>query len=309
MSGTSPPPLLVLGATGVVGRGVVQAALVRDRPVIAVARDAGALAALQAEAPDRITALAGSVADDAAGAALAARLRALDRPLGGVVACVCGRAAAGAVLDQPADALRRRLDEDLLPHLAAARHLLPVLATRGHNRTWVMVGGPGDARPWAGHGHRSVGAAALRMMARVLHDEARGQGVRVHLLSVGGAVCDRPALATARPDRPSAIAIGQQVLALVDRGHHPQSLPPVIPFDTAAPGGSTASGHEADPSTLPPVESPPARPSLSLKCGAAAPTDRADLLPEGCQQAARRLLWGLLAPLHPASPQDKDLPS
>ena len=35
---------------------------------------------------------------------------------------------AGRVLDAPADFLRRRLDEDLIPHLVAARHLLPLLA-------------------------------------------------------------------------------------------------------------------------------------------------------------------------------------
>src|SRR5690606_3509296 len=137
--------------------------------LVAVARDPAALEALRARHPGAdITVVAASLGSDGETAALARRLRDLGRPLSGVVAAICGDCGRGRVLDQPAEFLRRRLDEDLLPHLFAARHLLPLLAEHGDGRVpgYVLIGGPGAEQPWAGYGHRSIGAAALRMLAR-----------------------------------------------------------------------------------------------------------------------------------------------
>ena len=75
------------------------------------------------------------------------------------------------MLDHPAAFLRQTLDDDLLPHLAAARHLLPLLAQAGRTGTYVLIGGPGADRPWAGYGHRSIATAALRM----LEGDVRGE--------------------------------------------------------------------------------------------------------------------------------------
>lgn len=280
-------PVVVLGASGGIGRGVVRAALDRGRPVIAVARDADALESLRPLAPKSLlTLLPGSVADDAGGEQLAERLRRLDRPLAGVIACVCGHSQAGRLLGQPAEQLRRRLDEDLLPHLAAARHLLPLLAERGRNSTYVLIGGPGGEHPWAGYGHRSIAAAALRMLTRVLHDEARAQGVRVQLLTV-----DSPVNTAARrkqsccPQWPSALAVGQQALALVDREGQPRIPSAIVHYD----------GDRKSPSD-PAVETAAAGSSLPQERDATGTASVPELLPEGCQQSARTLLMNLLAP-------------
>ncbi|MDN5782624.1 MAG: NAD(P)H-binding protein, partial [Luteimonas sp.] len=151
--------LIVLGATGAIGSAVVDAALEAGQPVIAVARDAGALSALRDRHPGAdLIVLDASVGSDGEAGMLARRLRELDRPVSGVVAAICGDCGRGRVLDQPAEFLRKRLDEDLLPHLFAARHLLPLLAERGENRVpgYVLIGGPGAKQPWAGYGHRSI---------------------------------------------------------------------------------------------------------------------------------------------------------
>lgn len=208
-------PVIVLGATGVVGRGIVQAAVAQGRPVVAVARDAGGLARLRASHPPAdITVLAGSIADDAASAALAIDLRRLRRPFAGVVAAVAGPPVRGRLLDQPASALCEGICKDVVPHLAAARALLPLLADAGRDGSYVLVGGPGSELPWSGYGHRSVAAATLRMLARVLHDEALPMGVRVQLLSVEAPVAQgRHACA----QWPTAEAIGRRALALIDR--------------------------------------------------------------------------------------------
>ncbi|MGH8073555.1 MAG: SDR family NAD(P)-dependent oxidoreductase [Lysobacter sp.] len=252
--------LVILGATGGVGRGVVRAALDRGHPVVAVARQADALAALAHEhhGADVVT-LPGSVASDAEGAALAERLRDLRRPFAGIVTSVCGGTSNGRVLDQPAEFLRRKLDEDLLPHLAAARHLLPLLAEAGRGN-YLLIGGPGSENPWAGYGHRSVAAAALRMLARVLHDEARALDVRVNLLTVDMPACTGHNRKHASSRWPSALAIGQQAVALIERP------PPDIPVVRYAPPTKTGPCHASPSDNVPAFFGPDSAPPPSDSC-------------------------------------------
>ncbi len=243
------PAFVILGPTGGIGRGVVRAALDRGHAVVAVARHADALDALRLEHRGAdLTALPGSVPNDAEGAALAAALRRLQRPFAGIVASVCGSASRGRVLDQPADFLRRKLDEDLLPHLAAARHLLPLLA-EGARGSYLLVGGPGSEHPWAGYGHRSIGAGALRMLARVLHDEARQLDVRVQLLTVDVPVCTAADRSHASQQWPSAQAIGQRAVALIEQS------PPGMPEVHYTEAVNTA--FRFGPASIPPADACP----------------------------------------------------
>lgn len=209
--------LVVLGATGCVGRAVVAEALRDGHDVVAVARDAEALDALCAAHPGAaLVPLVASLSSDAGGDALGERLDALGRPIAGVIAAIRGTPMRGRLLDQPGDFLRRRIDEDLLPHLFAARELLPRMSASGLGR-YVLVGGPGADFPWAGYGHHSIAEAALRMLARVLHDEARALDVRVHLLGVNAPLRTQQNARHACDAWPSAASVARRALALVDR--------------------------------------------------------------------------------------------
>lgn len=216
MIGTIRAPLVVIGATGTVGMRVVDQAIAAGRPTIAVANDAGALSQLQAHHGVALTTLLADIRSDGDAADLASRLRALPGPApGAVIAAIRGAAGSQRVLDAPADFLRRRLDEDLLPHLSIARHLLPLLAAQPR-AGYVLVGGPGADHPWSGYGHHSIGASALRMLARVLHEEARTLPVRVQMLAVDSPMrCDANA-AHARAQWPDVDAIADHALRLVD---------------------------------------------------------------------------------------------
>lgn len=185
MSGTTKPAVLILGATGTVGRAAVKAAVEAGWPVVAVARDARGLQALEVQFPGAILrTIEATLANDAAASALLASLREVEQPFLGVVAALGAGGVRGRLIDQSSEELRRNFDEAVLPHLVAARHLLPWLGESGRNCGYVMIGGPGGQHPWAGYGHRSISAAALRMLARVLHDEARVHAVRLQLLEV-----------------------------------------------------------------------------------------------------------------------------
>lgn len=208
--------LVVLGATGKVGRGVVAAAVAAGRPVIAVSRQWRELRALRAEhAAADLAIVRGSVADDAQSAQLAETLRALRRTIGSIVVSICGDCEKGRVLDHPADALRRMLDENVLAHASAARHLLPLLGDTGGS--YILIGGPGGEQPWAGYGHKSIVAASLRMLARVLHEEARALPVRVQLLAIDAPVVTDANKAHACASWPTPEAIGIRALKLVDQ--------------------------------------------------------------------------------------------
>ncbi len=224
-------PVIVLDAAKPVGRGVVETCLAQSRPVIAVTRDPKGLAALRERQlvfegkGVELLVVEGSVDDEASAEHLAGELRALERPLAGVVLSLCGEPPRGRVLDHPARELNRRLEIDLLPHQAAARHLLPLLAETGRNGGYVVIGSAGTDHPWAGYGYRSIAAAAIAMLVRVLHNEARLLGVRVQMLAVSRPVRTDENNDCACPGWPAASELARQALALVDQveSRHPVS--------------------------------------------------------------------------------------
>lgn len=300
-------PLVVLGATGSIGRGVVQAAVDAGWPVIAVARDPAELKRLQERhAGAHLTVLAASVASDEDGVRLARALRNLDRPLGGVVACISGTVERGRLLDHPAVFLQRKFGEDVLPHLAAARNLLPLLAQANRGGGYVLIGGPGSEHPWAGYGHRSIGAAALNMLARVLHDEARALPVRVQLLAIDSPVCTEDNIGHACPRWPSALAVGQRALALIAQPRGKAEA--VVHFDPTD-GGVEFGPLESSEFKEPGFNEPSSEEVSSNEPGANPETDSAPaLLPSRCLQDARNLLKNLLSP-NPTSPNRNQEPS
>lgn len=275
-------PILVLGATGVVGRGLVAAAVEAARPVIAVARDPAELERLRASHPGAdLTVLAGAVTGDADAAVLAEAVRALGRPLAGVVAALAGDTARGRLLDQPVATLQRQLDQELLPHLAAARHLLPLLVAANRGGVYLLIGGPGSELPWAGYGHRSIAAAAQRMLARVLHDEAHALAVRVQLLAVDLPVCGDHNRDRACPQWPSALDIGRRALGLIERGGNGEPAGAIVPYGVRR---VAPTARAATPSPPPPKAAAlPATSAQQPECGDS-------VLPARCLLDARRLL-------------------
>jgi NAD(P)-dependent dehydrogenase (short-subunit alcohol dehydrogenase family) len=224
-------PVIVLDAAYPVGRGVVETCLQCCRPVVAVTRDPKALAHLQqrqgesARRGAELLVVEGGVENEAAAEHLAGALRSLERPFAGIVLSLCKEPSRGRVLDQPARELQRALEADLLPHQSAARHLLPLLADTGRNGGYVVIGSAGTDHPWAGYGYRSIAAAAIAMLVRVLHNEARLLGVRVQMLAVSRPVKTEDNHVVACSGWPAADELARQALALVDQveSRHPVS--------------------------------------------------------------------------------------
>ncbi|RRN80018.1 SDR family oxidoreductase [Pseudoxanthomonas sp. SGD-10] len=218
MNGMLAPEVLVLGASGRVGSGVVAALLEAGSPVLAVARDAARLqrlAAMHADEPG-LEVMVASVADDGAAQDLARRIARRPRPLRAVVDATAGVRRASRLLDQAVPVLSASLEQEVLPHLAAARHLLPLLQQRGGDR-YLVAGGPHARCGWAGYGHASVAIAATRMLVQVLHEEAQPLGVRVQMLSIDAPVWTAENTARACPGWHSALGVGRAMVSLLAR--------------------------------------------------------------------------------------------
>ncbi|HEX2082087.1 MAG TPA: SDR family oxidoreductase [Xanthomonadaceae bacterium] len=270
--------VVVLDAAGVIGRGLVAAALEAGHAAVAGDRHLPGLAALAAQHPQQaLIAVPGSARDESAARDLAQALRALERPVSAVVAAIDAGRLRGRLLDQTPETTCAALQASLTPQLAAARHLLPLLG-ENEGGSFVLIGGPGGRHPWAGYGQRSLAEAALRMLARVLHDEARPIGVRVQLLSVDTPTCGLHA-GPPRAHWPSALQIGQRAMQLLAPGGNAEA---VVEFALPQPA---ASAHAAI-----------ARATGAAKPARAQAADSGQvLLPSGCLQDARKLLRTLPA--------------
>jgi len=289
------PAVLILGATGTIGRGAVQAAVEAGVPVVAVARDPEALAQLRDQhSRAQLQTIVGSVADDDGASALTAELQKLHRPFLGVIAALGTGRERGRLIDQSSSRLRDSFDEAVVPHLVAARHLLPWLAETGRNCGYVVIGGPGSRNPWAGYGHRSIAAAALQMLARVLHSEARQFSVRLQLLEVESPVRTDANEKHACQQWPCVSHIGRKALALLKHRNDARCTEAVVDYRSdACTGGSEST--DANPHADRHVESEPPHSSHLQKDE---PTDAkpqevdsdASLLPARCLQDVRKLL-------------------
>ena len=289
------PAVLILGATGTIGRGTVHAAVEAGWPVVAVARDSDALEQLRLQYPQaQLRTVVGSVADDTSAAALVAELRKLNRSFLGVVAALGTGRERGRLMDQESSRLRDSFDEAVVPHLAAARHLLPWLAETGRNCGYVVIGGPGGRYPWAGYGHRSIAAAALQMLARVLHSEARQFSVRLQLLEVESPVRTDANEKHACQQWPCVSHIGRKALALLKHRNEPRCTEAVVDYRSEACGGQSELS-DVGPTADRIVESTPTHssPPAQDETAGAAPQEMdsdASLLPARCLQDVRKLL-------------------
>ena len=229
--GTIRSTIVVLGATSAVGQGAVRAAVSSGRRVVAVDEHRGRLGALRALHPDAdLVVRAATIAKDADAERLAAMLRRDDRPIEGVIDAMPASPGRGRLIDQPTDVLREALAGDLFPHLSAARHLIPLLAETKRGGSYLLIGGPGSEASWLNYGCRSVAAAALRMLANVLHDEAQSLDVRVQMLLVETPMRGETCVASQCPQWPSGDAVGKQALRLIDREAAANPARPVVRF-------------------------------------------------------------------------------
>jgi NAD(P)-dependent dehydrogenase (short-subunit alcohol dehydrogenase family) len=205
--------LMVVGAAGDVGRGVVAAALRSGRRVVACGRRAEPLAALKLDhQTDRLACIAGSIDGEDEARALWNRARQPFGAVGDVVISVNAGGPLRPLLDWDSASLNQALSANLTTHLVAARTFIAHLPADG---VFLGIGGGTADVIFPNMAHFSIIQAGLRMLYRALGKECR-EGPRVRELMIVSMVNGASSRDRARPEWLTDEEIGRHVCAILD---------------------------------------------------------------------------------------------
>ena len=217
--------VLVIGATGDVGQGIVNVLLRADYRVIAASRGEERLRGLAQKLgfPTALRTLRGSVENEATAAALLAAVREGRDTLDVVITTVSAPSKSGVLLfDRSADNLTHVLRDTLITHFVAAKTFIPAIAKGG---VYLSIGGGLADYVRPGFGHHSMAQAALRMMLRTLAAELSDRPVVVRELLIASMVNGESRRSIAQPEWVTDLDVGEHVRAILER---PQDFPDLI---------------------------------------------------------------------------------
>lgn len=214
--------LLVVGAAGDVGQGIVEAALATGRKVVAAGRGTEKLEQLASRLnSETLACIAGSLADEEGAKALWASAAAKFGEPNEVVISVNSPSRMQGLMEWNAGELAENLGGNVLTHFVAAKTFLPLLPDDGR---LIGIGGGTADFIFPGMAHVSMGQAALRMMYRGLDKEVKS-GARAQELMIVSMVAGHGDRETARDDWIRDIEVGRHVCAILDA---PEKFPKPI---------------------------------------------------------------------------------
>jgi NAD(P)-dependent dehydrogenase (short-subunit alcohol dehydrogenase family) len=213
--------VLVSGAAGGIGEGIVRALLGGGATVFATSRSEERLAELRERiAPEMrpaLTGIAGDAGDFAGAAEIVARVEALGGAEAAVAILGRGWWTSGPLLELEPGEWKAVLDEMLAAHFAFARAVIPMLSRRTGS-TYLSLGGGAAFEPMPDAGLVSIAAAGQVMLTRVLAREIGAAAPRIVELVVDGPVNTRESREFAQPNWIGDADIGRVVAELVLHG-------------------------------------------------------------------------------------------
>jgi NAD(P)-dependent dehydrogenase (short-subunit alcohol dehydrogenase family) len=215
--------LLVIGAAGDVGQGIVAAALASGRQVIAGGRNGEKLERIAARHPGKAVArVIGDIATEAGAVALWDEAAKKFGGIDGVVVSVNAAIKRQPLMEWSAAELCASLENELFLHFIAAKIFVPRLPESG---LFIGIGGGTADFIMPNMAHVSMSQAAQRMMYRGLARERR-EGAQIRELMVVSMVNGESSRQNAKPEWILDIEIGRHVCAILDA---PASYPgPVL---------------------------------------------------------------------------------
>lgn len=208
------PSAAIIGATGVVGRGIARALHRAGWQVTAIGRDAGRLAAVASELGGQARTIVGTVADDAAAMRTAAQAAEQCGTFDAVITAINRPVSSQPALAMSGEILIDFFRENVVTHHCAAKAFLPLLADGGR---YVGIGGGMADFTVPGLVGVSVCQAAQRNLFRFLAQETEERGPSVVELMLYSHIVDPADDATADPRGIRADEVGTHVLAILER--------------------------------------------------------------------------------------------
>jgi NAD(P)-dependent dehydrogenase (short-subunit alcohol dehydrogenase family) len=225
--------LLVVGAAGDVGQGIVEAALSSGRQVIATGRDGERLRRLSARMnSDSLACIMGDIRSETGAAALWVDASKVCGEIDDVVVSVSAPNRFGPLLELDTDDLTGLLLDNLLVHFIAARVFLARMRESG---LFIGIGGGTADFIIPKLAYASMVQAALRMMYRGLARERQG-GATLRELMIVSMVNGESNRARAKPEWVTDLDIGKHVCAILEA---PERFPgPVLQLKSREQVGS-----------------------------------------------------------------------
>lgn len=211
--------LLLIGAAGDVGQGIVAQALASGRRIVAAGRDGAKLEALASKhARDSLACVAGDIGSEAGARALWDSAVAACGTIDDVVVSVNDANRRQKLTEWSAEELSETLNANLLTHFIAAKTFLPRLPDTG---MLIGIGGGTADFIFPKLTHVSMAQAALRMLFRGLAKERRS-GADLRELMIVSMVAGQSNRDTAEPDWITDEDVGRHICAILDKpGDYP----------------------------------------------------------------------------------------
>lgn len=205
--------LLVVGASGDVGQGVVAAALQGGWQVVAAGRGQQRLDKLRDKhSSDRLAIVAGDLGSEETALAMWSAATACFGAIDAVLVAVNAPNAARPTLDWQSGELLDVLRDNVITHFVAAKTFIPRL---GEDGVYIGIGGGTADFVIPGMGQLSMAQAALRMMYRAIGRDYRGRGPAIRELIIVSMVNGESKRDKAAPDWVTDVEVGQHVCAIV----------------------------------------------------------------------------------------------
>jgi NAD(P)-dependent dehydrogenase (short-subunit alcohol dehydrogenase family) len=205
--------LLVIGAAGDVGQGIVAAALASGRQVVAAGRDANKLKPLiDRHGNNKLACIAGDLGSESGASALWDQAHRAFDGIRDVVISVNAPNRPRPLLDWTASELSQLLADNLLTHFNAAKAFLPRMSKEG---MLLGIGGGTADFIMPQMAHASMVQASLRNFYKGLAKENRG-GPAIRELMIVSMVNGQSNRAQAKPDWLTDEEIGRHICAILE---------------------------------------------------------------------------------------------
>jgi NAD(P)-dependent dehydrogenase (short-subunit alcohol dehydrogenase family) len=203
--------VLVIGAAGDVGRGVVAACLKRGWDTVAAGRTDSTLAEVTAQHNDpRLCAVTGSLDSEQAATELADAVDLAE--VSAVVVTVSAAWTPQPVADCDWDTIATTFERLLRPHINAAKVLVPRLSP---GAIYLAVGGGMADAVFPGMAPVSMVQAAQRNLIRAWYKESRHTGVHIRELMISAMVDGHSTRDKAGPDWLTDTEIGERAAQIL----------------------------------------------------------------------------------------------